>query len=75
MFSIFKGKTIKHRNNTDVAFAVIEEKQELSGVFCKGIWINIAYKEPFVMADNRGPLTEEIFITNEQMTNWKELDE
>lgn len=66
-----KNKLFKHDNNTEVALFItrIVYISEKLGYKVKGSWINIVNK------DKQYPIgiIEEVFVTNDQIKNWKEI--
>ena len=63
-------KFIKHKNMTDVCF-LIHDKLPNNQV--RGVWVNIAMGEPFLIGDWRGLAIETITIKDPE--NWSSYND
>lgn len=67
---------VKHRKMRDVCLSVVEKNHEDGFVVIKGVWINSAMGDPFVMGNRKGPAVETFRIPlGIYQTEWRESEE
>lgn len=52
---------VKHRRMKDVCLSVVEKDHVNGHIRLKGVWINIANGEPFIIPNNKGAAAMEVF--------------